>query len=257
MTQIHPTSIIGKNTNIAGDVEIGPFCLIGDNVSIGSGTRILNHVTVYSGAKIGSNNIIYPGAVLAGNPQDLKFSGEPTELIVGNNNTIRECVTLNRGTKATGRTRIGNNNFFMANSHVAHDSTVGDNCILANSAALGGHVTVGDYAILGGLVGIHQFVNIGKHCMVGASSIVVKDVIPYSLFSGNPLEYEGMNKIGLRRRGFSEEAITSIKECYRLLFHTGLNVSQAVEKIKTDIVQSDEVLHLISFIEKTSRGIAK
>lgn len=257
MPQIHSSAVVSTKAQIDNDVEIGPFCYIEDDVVIESGTRIFNHVTVYSGARIGKNNQIFPGTVIAAIPQDLKFGGEYSQLILGDNNTIRESVTLNRGTGSGGKTIIGDNNLFMAYSHAAHDCTIGNNCIFANSVALGGHVTLEDYVILGGLTGIHQFVNLGAHTMIGACSMVVKDVIPYALFSGDPLQYKGMNIIGLRRRGFSEAQLAVLKKSYQLIFSSGLNVTQAVEKIKAELEMTEHVMHLLSFISSSSRGIAK
>ncbi len=257
MVKIHPTSIIGKKAEIADTVEIGPFCIVEDGVRIGSGTRLMSSVTILKGASIGENNTFFPGSIIGAVPQDLKFSGESTELIIGNNNTIRECVTMNRGTEATGRSLVGSKNFFMAYSHVAHDCVISDNCILANSVALGGHVFLGNYVILGGLAGVHQFVRIGDHTMIGASSMVVKDVIPYALFSGNPLDYEGLNLVGLKRRGFTVDKIDLLKDCFKYLFKSGLNVSQAVEKIRSGVQSVPEVENLLTFISASKRGIAK
>jgi UDP-N-acetylglucosamine acyltransferase len=257
MSTIHPTAVVNKEAEIADDVEIGAFCYIEGNVKICNGTKLMNSVTVLAGTRLGEGNVVFPGAVLGAIPQDLKFTGEESELIIGNRNRIRESVTINRGTKASGRTEVGSDNLFMAYSHVAHDCVVGDNCILANSVALGGHVVLEDFVILGGLSGLHQFVKIGAHTMIGASSMVVKDVLPYALFSGDPLEYKGLNIIGLNRRGFGKEQIEPVKESFRLLFNSGLNVSQAVEKIKSSIEQTEEVIYLISFIEASGRGISK
>jgi UDP-N-acetylglucosamine acyltransferase len=257
MSKIHPTAVVDKNAQIAEDVEIGALCYIENDVIIGKGTKIMNSVTILAGSILGEDNVVFPGAVLGAVPQDLKFSGERTELIVGNNNRIRECVTMNRGTNATKKTLVGDNNLLMAYAHVAHDCIIKNNCILANSAALGGHVHLDDYVILGGIAGVHQFVRIGAHTMIGASSMVVKDVLPYSLFSGDPLAYKGLNLIGLNRRGFSKEQIDTIKECYKIIFHSGHNVTQAVDKIKSTIPQSREVAYLLSFIQDSGRGIAK
>jgi UDP-N-acetylglucosamine acyltransferase len=257
MPLIHNTAVVSKKAQIDDDVEIGPFCFIQEDIVIGKGSKLLNNVTIYSGTRIGEKNTIFPGAVLGAVPQDLKFAGEYSELIIGNNNIIRECVTLNRGTKASGKTVVGNNNLFMAYSHVAHDCIVGTNCILANSVALGGHVTIEDYAILGGLVGVHQFVRVGSHVMIGANSMVVKDIVPYSLFDGDPIKYNGINTVGLRRRGFTEEQIETIKKCYTYLYSSGLNVTQAVEQIRSTVTKTQEVNHILSFIKNSTRGIAK
>src|ERR1035437_10227803 len=239
MTKIHHSSIISPKAEIDIDVEIGPFCVIDDDVKIMKGCKLYNSVSVFNGARIGENNIFYPGAVISALPQDIKFDGGFSEVFIGNNNTFRECVTVSRGTHATNKTIIGNN------------------CILGNSVALGGHVHLEDFVILGGLVGIHQFVSVGKYCMIGAHSMIAKDVPPYTLFSGNPLNYEGLNVIGLRRRGFSDESIAMLKTIYTLLYNSGLNVSQAVDKIKKEFKVENEVAEVISFIEKSRRGLSK
>jgi UDP-N-acetylglucosamine acyltransferase len=257
MPVIHHTSIVAPGADISDNVEIGPFCLIEEDVKIGKGTKLLNHVTIYNGARLGEGNIIYPGAVIAGIPQDLKFKGEYSEVFIGNKNTIRECVTVSRATIEPYRTSIGDNCLLMAYSHVAHDCALGDNCILANSVALGGHVKIEDYVVCGGLVGVHQFVKLGKHSMIGAHSMVVKDVVPFALFSGDPLKYSGINTVGLKRRNFSQEKIELIRKALNLLFSSNFNVSQAVEKIINEFPGTDELDSLINFVKSSSRGIAK
>lgn len=257
MPVIHSTAIVSPKAEIASDVEIGPFTLIEPGVIIGEGTKIYNNVTINTGARIGKNNKFYQGSVISAHPQDLKYAGEPTEIIIGNDNVIRECVTISRATAEVGKSFIGDNCLFMAYSHAGHDCLIGSNCIFANSVAIAGHVEIEDNVRLGGLVGVHQFVKIGAYTMVGAHSMVVKDVIPYGLFSGNPLEYEGLNVVGLRRSGFDDEKIDTIKLAYKLLYKSGLNVTQAVERIKSGITQSEEIKHILKFIEKSSRGISK
>ncbi len=257
MSKIHPTSIVSPKAEIANDVEIGPFCIIDEDVIIGIGTKLLSHIIIYKHARIGNNNKIFPGTVVAAVPQDLKFEDEYTEVFIGNNNTIRECVTISRATKATKKTVIGSGCLLMAYSHIAHDCIVEDNCIIANATELAGHVHVEEFAILGGLVGVHQFTRIGKHSMIGACSKIVKDVLPFGLYSGNPLSYEGMNKIGLRRRGFSEESIAELKKAFSLIYNPAYNVTQAVNKINADIKKTDEIEHLLNFISASKRGITK
>lgn len=257
MPAIHPTSIVSKEAQIADDVVIGPFCIVEGDVKIDSGTKLLSHVVIYNGARIGKNNKIFPGAVIAAVPQDLKFNNEYTEVFIGDNNTIREAVTISRATAATKKTVVGSNCLLMAYVHIAHDCVVGDNCILANSVQLAGHVHVEDYVIIGGLTGIHQFTTIGQHSMIGACSKIVKDIPPYTLFSGNPIMYEGLNRIGLKRRGFSSDAINSLKEAYNILYSPFYNTSQALEKIKAEVKQTQEVKNLLDFIEKSQRGISK
>jgi UDP-N-acetylglucosamine acyltransferase len=257
MPSIHQTAIVDPAAKISEGAEIGPFCLIEGDVEIGMGTRLLNHVTVYNGARLGENNIVYPGAVISAIPQDLKYSGHYSEVFIGSGNTIRECVTISRATEPPYKTIIGNDCLFMAYSHVAHDCRVGDHCILANSVALAGHVFVEDYVICGGLVGVHQFVRIGRHSMVGAHSMVVKDVVPFALFSGDPLKYSGLNSVGLKRRNFSGERIELLKKALQYLFTSNLNVSQAVDKISKEIPENEDLDHLIKFIEQSKRGISK
>ncbi len=257
MPLIHPTAIVSHDAEIASDVEVGPFSIIESKVTIGEGTKIYNNVTIKSGARIGKNNTIFQGAVIAALPQDLKFSGEYTEAVIGDGNTIRECVTIGRSTSPDNKTLIGNECLFMAYSHAAHDCVIGSNCIFANSVALAGHVEIEDFVRLGGLVGVHQFVKIGAYAMIGAHSMVVKDVLPYGLFSGNPMKYEGMNIVGLRRAGFSDGTLEILKQTFKLLYHSGLNVSQAVEKIKNNIILTDEIKHILKFIDNSTRGISK
>lgn len=257
MNKIHPTAIVHSGANISPDVEIGAYSIIEEGVEIGKGTKIFNHVTINRGAKIGENNKIYPHAVIAAFPQDLKFTGEYTECIIGDGNIIRECVTISRATTENHKTMIGNNCLFMAYSHAAHDNIIGNNCIFANSVALAGHVEIQDYAILGGLVGVHQFVKIGKYTMIGAHSMIVKDVPPFTLFSGNPCHFEGLNNIGLRRRGFNDESIEILKKVFKIIYSSGLNVSQAISKVKEAIQNNDDVNYLIDFIETSKRGITK
>lgn len=257
MPHIHPTSIVSKEAQIADDVIIGPFCIVEGDVKIDSGTKLFSHVVVYDGARIGKNNNIFPGAVISAVPQDLKYNNEYTEVYIGDNNTIREAVTISRATLSTKKTVVGNNCLLMAYVHVAHDCVIGNNCILANAVELAGHVQLEDFVIIGGITGVHQFATIGQHAMVGACSKVVKDIPPYTLFSGNPIKYEGLNRIGLKRRGFSVEAIKSLKEAYTILYSPFFNTTQAVEKIKAEINLTNEVKNLLAFIEKSRRGISK
>jgi UDP-N-acetylglucosamine acyltransferase len=209
------------------------------------------------GAKIGKNCRIFPGAVISAVPQDLKFDGEMSTVTIGDNVTIRECVTINRGTKATGTTHIGNNCLLMAYSHIAHDCILGDHVILANAVQLAGHVTVGDYAILGGLSAVHQFVNIGEHVMISGGSLVRKDVPPFTKAAREPLSYEGVNSIGLRRRGFDSTKISEIQEIYRILYLRGLNNAKAIGKVEAEMPATKERDEIISFIKKSDRGIMK
>ena len=213
-----PLAYIHPGAKIATNVVVEPFTTIHGDVIIGSGTWIGSNVTIMEGARIGKNCRIFPGAIISAIPQDLKFDGEDSLVIIGDDTTIRECVTVNRGTKAFGKTQIGDNCLIMATSHVAHDCVIGNNCILANGSIIAGHVTIGDYAILSGLVAVHQFIHIGEHAMVSGGSLVRKDVPPYAKAGKEPLSYIGINSIGLRRRGFITEKIREIQNIFRILY---------------------------------------
>ncbi len=251
LVSIHPGAKIGK------DVTIDPFTTIHDDVEIGEGTWIGSNVSIFPGARIGKNCKIFPGAVISAVPQDLKFSGEKTTAEIGDDTIIREFVTVNRGTKALGKTVVGKGNLLMAYVHIAHDCVVGDHCILANGATLAGHITIEDYAIIGGLSAIHQFVRIGSHVMISGGSLVRKDVPPYVKAAHEPLSYVGLNSVGLRRRGFSNEKIAEIQEIYRHLFVRGNSNSAALEIISKEIPQTPERDIIISFVKNSTRGIMK
>jgi UDP-N-acetylglucosamine acyltransferase len=252
-----PLAFIHTNSKIARNVVIEPFVTIEKDVEIGSGTWIGSNVTIMEGARIGKNCRIFPGAVISAIPQDLKFEGEKSLTIIGDNCTIRECATINRGTSASGKTIVGNNCLIMAYAHIAHDCVIGDNCVIVNSVALGGHVTIGDYAIIGGLSAIHQFVSVGKHAMVSGGSLVRKDVPPYIKAAREPLSFVGINSIGLRRRGFSADKIKEIQAIFRILFQNNNNNTQALLKIETEINASPERDEIISFVQNSGRGIMK
>ncbi len=254
-TTIHPTAVIGQSAVLGEGVTVGPYTVIEDDVEIGDGTRIWPHVHIASGARIGSECKIYSGAVLATDPQDLKFSGEKTWLYVGDRTVIRECVTLNRGTKASGKTVIGSDNLFMAYSHVGHDRVIGNHVVVANCVPFGGHCEVGDYVVIGGVAGVHQFVRIGRFSMVGALSRATLDVPPFVMASGNEtFRFEGLNSIGLKRRGFSSEKITMIKDAYRIIFQSGLLLSNALEKVKSDLPPEPELLEILDFFASGTHG---
>ena len=253
----HSTAIVSSRAEIGKDITIGPFAIIEDDVVIGDGCIIDSAVSIKSGARIGNNVKIYHGAAVSGPPQDLKFAGEKSELIVGDNTIIREFVTLNRGTKASGKTDIGKNCVFMAYSHAAHDCIIGNNVIVANSVQMGGHVEIGDWAIIGGGTMIHQFSLIGAHAMIGGGFRVTQDVLPYSMVAGYPLRCIGVNAIGLKRRGFSEETITTLKKLFRYLMSKKMNTSQALEEIEREIEKIPEVVNVREFLEKSERGVIK
>lgn len=253
--QIHPTAIVSSKARIGNDVAIGPFTVIEDDVAIGDGTQIGPHVYCANGARIGKECRIHNGTVVATLPQDLKFKNEVTTFEIGDNTTVREFCTLNRGTAEHMKSVVGSNCLLMAYVHIAHDCTIGNNVILANGIQMGGHVTIEDWVIVGGLTAIHQFVSIGQHTMVGGHFRVPKDVPPYILAGGAPLTYEGLNIIGLRRRGFSTEALDALSKAYHLLYLSKLNVSQAAQKIRQELTLTAEVQNLLSFIDRSKRGI--
>ncbi len=250
LTFIHPNAKIGNN------VTIEPFTVIYDDVVIGDDCWVGPHVTIFPGARIGKECKIFPGASIAAVPQDLKFAGEYTTCEIGDNNVIREYVTINRGTNASGKTVVGNNNLIMAYAHVAHDCIVKNNCILANSATLAGHILIDDYAIIGGQSAIHQFTRIGKHVILMGGSLVDKDVPPYVKGGKFPVSYCGVNSVGLLRRGYSQEIVNNIQSLYRIVFQKGLTYSAALEELKQQ-KQSAERDEIISFIEKAERGLMK
>lgn len=252
-----PLAYIHPSAKIADTVVIEPFTTIHKNVEIGEGTWIGSNVTIMQGARIGKNCRIFPGAVISAIPQDLKFEGEDSLVIIGNGTTIRECATINRGTKHSGKTVVGNNCLIMAYAHVAHDCVINDHAIIVNGVALAGHVEVGEYAILGGLCAVHQFIKIGKHAMVGGGSLVRKDVPPYVKAAKEPISYMGINSIGLRRRGISNEKITEIQNIYRIIFQKHFNTTQALEIIETEIEPTSERDEIIEFLRSSQRGIMK
>jgi UDP-N-acetylglucosamine acyltransferase len=251
MTNIHPNAKIGK------DVVVSPFTTIEEDVVIGDGTWIGPNVTIMNGARIGKNNKIFPGAVISAIPQDLKFQGEETTVEIGDNNTIRECVTVNRGTVAKNRTVMGNNNLIMAYSHLAHDCILGNNIIIANATQLAGEVEIDDFAIVGGMSAIHQFCRVGKHVMISGGSLIGKDIPPYVMAARHPIAYAGVNSVGLRRRKFSNEQIQQIQEIYRIIFQQGLNNSDAVALIEKDLPASAERDEIVLFVKSSSRGLMK
>lgn len=253
---IHPTAIVSSDAKIGANVRIGPGAIIDGNVVIGENCDIGAYVYVADGARLGKNIRAYQGAIIGSHPQDLKFAGEDTALVVGDNCIIREYVTLNRGTVDRGTTEVGKNCLFMAYAHVAHDCVVGDNVIMANSVNLGGHAVVEDFAIVGGMVPVHQFTHIGKHVIIGGGFRVVQDVVPYAMAGGNPLRIAGMNKIGLKRRKFPAETIKTIDQAFRILFFRKMLITDAVKKIQEELPQIPEIKEIVSFISRSKRGLA-
>ncbi len=255
---IHPTAIVDSGAEIDETVEVGPFAIIRDNVSIGANCVIGPHVTIDPYVEIAPGCQIFQYASIGTVPQAVKFKGEKTYLKIGRNTIIREFATLNRGTEfGGGVTEVGEDNFLMAYTHIAHDCKTGRGVILANNATLAGHITIGDYVIVGGLVAIHQFVRIGDYGYIGGKSAVVKDIPPYVIAAGDRATLHGLNKVGLKRHGFSENTLSSLKKAYRIIFRIGLTVNEAVERVLAEVENTPEVLNLVHFIKSTQRGITR
>ena len=253
--KIHHTAIISSKSIIGKNVFIGPYCIIDDDVIIGDNTRIDAHTIIRSYTTIGQNCHIFSNCLIGEIPQDKKFEGEKSKLVIGDNTIIREFCTLNRGTKDSGLTKIGSDSLLMAYVHVGHDCLVSDNIILANGVQLGGHVEIQKYAIVGGLTPVHQFCKIGEHSLVGGGLRVVQDIPPFIIANGQPLKFSGINALGLRRRKFSVTQRTNIKKAYKILYNSNMNTSQALEKIKKDFSSQKEISTIISFINASSRGL--
>lgn len=255
---IHPAAIVDPSARIAADVEVGPWTLIGADVEIGAGTRIASHVVIKGPTKIGANNQILQFSTIGEDTPDMKYKGEQTRLVIGDNNVIREGVTIHRGTvQDRGETTIGANNLIMAYVHIGHDSVIGDNCILVNNASLAGHVHVGDWAILSGYALVHQFCHIGAHAFLGASTYLTKDVPAYVLVAGNPAEASNINVEGLKRRGFSADAISVLRRAYKIVYRQGLSVEDALTELQAIVRDAPEVQPLIDSIANSKRGIVR
>lgn len=258
-TSIHPTAIIDPAASIGRDVTIGPYCVIGPNVALADNVRLVSHVAIDGRTRIGAGTVVYPFASLGHRPQDLKFHGEDSELIIGANNQIREHVTMNPGTEGGGMvTRVGDNCLFMMAAHVAHDCQVGNNVILANNATLAGHVTVGDYVIVGGLSAVHQFVRIGPYAIIGGMSGVESDVIPFGLVKGERAHLAGLNMVGLERRGFNRDDIRALRSAYRMLFAPEGTLAERLEETATHYKDQEQVGRIVEFIRaQTSRPLCQ
>ncbi len=248
-------AVVSPKAQLGENVSVGPFTIIEDDVVIGAGTTIGSHVLIANGSRIGKECRIHHGAVLGTNPQDLKFHGEISTLEIGDHTTIREYATLNRGTHARGKTTVGNHCYIMAYAHVAHDCSVGNHVILANAVNMAGHVVIEDYVVVGGLVAIHQFERIGKHAMIGGGFRATKDVPPFVLAGQEPLSFNGLNIVGLKRRNFTQQTIDLLDKVYQVVYNSSLNVTQALEKIKNEMEMTEDVRHVVEFIEKSKRGI--
>ena len=257
MTGIHETAVVSPGASIGNDVTAGPYTIIEEDVVIGDGCRIASHVLLADGARLGKGVKVAHGAVIGSEPQDLKFAGEKSTAVIGDNTVIREYATINRGTVDRGETTISGNCLIMSYAHVAHDCVVGNNVILANSVNLAGHIEIDDYAILGGVLPVHQFVKIGTHAMIGGGFRVQQDIVPYALVGGYPLKVITVNSLGLKRRGFGKENIRAIERTFKILFFSKLNTTQAVERIKDEIDIIPEVKTILDFIERSDRGIVK
>jgi UDP-N-acetylglucosamine acyltransferase len=258
VTKVHPTALVDSKAELDTGVEVGPYSIIRAGVKIGKDTKVKSHVVIEGRTTLGQANVIFPYASVGSIPQDLKYRGEPSELIVGNHNTIREFVSLNPGTAGGGMvTRVGDYNLLMMYCHIAHDCMLGNNNIIANGATLGGHVTIEDYVIVGGLVGIHQFVRIGCGAILGAGSMVSKDVPPFCNATGDRARLRGLNLEGLKRRGFSKERIETIKKAYRIIFQSKLKTKEALEKVRNELPQSADLEKLVSFVASSQRGICR
>jgi len=255
MKNIHPTAIVNPEAKLGENLSVGPYAVIENDVEIGNDCVIGPQAVLYAGARIGNRVKISQGASVANLPQDLKFSGEPTLFIIGDDTVVREFATLHRGTKETGRSKIGKNCLLMAYSHIPHDCEVGDNCIIANAVQIGGHSHIEDWVIIGGLAGLHQFSRVGEHSMIAGAAKITQDVPPYILAVNNPAEFGGLNVVGLRRRGFKAEDIQILKEAYKCLYDKSLNVSQAVGVIESKFGDNVYVQKLLKFLSGTKRGI--
>lgn len=254
---ISEQTVIHASARIAKNVEIGPWTIIGENVDIGEGCRIGSHVVIEKNTTLGVNNHVYSNAVLGSDPQHMGYKGEPTWLEIGDDNTIREFVTINRGTQATGMTKIGSHNYLMSYSHVAHDCVVGNHVVFANSAMIAGHVTVGDHAILGAFSGVHQFVNIGEYCFLGRATKIFQDILPYMLVIGNPGAPRSLNSVGLRRHGFTREDMFQLKEAFSIIFRRGLKQIEVIAELEQLAKHNHRVHVLLQAVKNAERGIAR
>lgn len=248
---VHDEALIGKNC------EIGPFCYIDKDVVVGDNNRLMNSVTLFSGTRMGCGNVVFPGAVIGAIPQDLKFKGEETLAVIGDNNTIRENVTINRGTAAQGRTVVGNNNLLMEGMHVAHDVNIGNGCIIGNTTKLAGEVVVDDYAIISACVLVHQFCRIGGYVMVGGGTRTSQDIPPFTMAAREPVAYCGLNMVGLRRRGMAPELIENIHNAYRILYQRGKLREECLAQIREEVPMSKEIAYILDFVGSSKRGIIK
>lgn len=255
---IDPRAVVSPQAQLAADVTVGPFSIIGPGVEIGPGSVVGPHVVINGPTRIGAGNRFFQFASIGDAPQDKKYQGEPTRLEIGDRNVFRECCTVNRGTTHDkGVTRVGNDNLFMAYSHVAHDCVVGNSAVFANCASLAGHVEIGDFVTLGGLTAVHQFVKIGAHAFVGGGAVVLRDVPTYVMVAGNPAEPHSVNSVGLKRRGFTDEQVRNVREAYRILYRSDLKLADAVDKLRVLAEEQEEVRALVEFIGTSTRSLVR
>ncbi|WP_297597417.1 acyl-ACP--UDP-N-acetylglucosamine O-acyltransferase [uncultured Cetobacterium sp.] len=257
MIEIHSTAIVEDGAKLESGVKIGAFCIVGKDVTIGKNTVLQSHVVVEGITEIGENNTIYSFVSIGKASQDLKYKDEPTKTIIGNNNSIREFVTIHRGTDDRWETRIGDNNLLMAYVHVAHDVIVGNHCILANGVTLAGHVTVDDFVIIGGLTPVHQFCRIGSYSMTGGGSAINQDICPFVMAEGNKAAIRGLNSVGLRRKGFSDEERSNIKKAYKIIFRNGTPLKEALIELQEGFSEDKNIKYLVEFIKGSNRGITR
>src|SRR5438270_3505068 len=255
--QIHPTAIVDPKAEIGAGAIVGPYCVIGTDVVLGANCWLQNHVTLCGPMRAGAGNKFYAYCSIGQQTQDLKYQGEPTYLEIGDENTFREFNTINRSTSSEGKTRVGSRGNFLAYSHIGHDCQVGDEVVFSNNGTLAGHVQVGNHAVMGGLTAVHQFCRIGRFAITGGCAKIVQDVPPFMIADGNPAEIRGVNLIGLERKNFPAERVKLIKEAFRLIYRSKYNTAQAVEAMRKELPQSDEVREIVEFIEKTERGIIR
>jgi UDP-N-acetylglucosamine acyltransferase len=262
MPRVHPTALVDARAELADDVQVGPFAVVGPDVRIGAGSSIGAHAVIAGRTTIGRGNRIFSHVALGGEPQDKKYAGEATELVIGDGNTIREFCTFNTGTaQGGGVTRIGADNWIMAYAHIAHDCRIGDHCVIANAVTFAGHVEVGDWVVLGGLTGVHQFVRIGSHAMAGGGTILLQDLPPYVMCNGNPAAAHGLNSEGLKRRGFAAERIAALRRAYKALYKEGRTAAEACEQMLQFGIESPaaaaDLLELVDFVRGSKRGIVR
>src|SRR5438552_3180977 len=255
--EIHPTAIVDPKAQLGADTIVGPYCIVVSEVALGDGCWLQHHVTLAGPMRAGAKNKFYAYCSIGQQTQDLKYAGEPTYLEIGDENIFREFCTVNRSTKADGKTRVGDRGNFLAYSHIGHDCTVGDSVVFSNNGTLAGHVEVGDHAVMGGLTAVHQFCRIGRFAITGGCSKIVQDVPPFLIADGNPAQIRGVNLVGLERACYAPESVKAIKEAFRLIYRSKLNTRQAIEAVRNQIEPRQEITHCIEFVEKSARGIIR